>query len=98
MPPLIIFKGVKHQTHWYDHSNIPDDYMIEVNESAYMNDELAFESVKLFDKWSASPQIGAYRLLILDGHTTHGTREILQYCESRKILEFCMLAHTMHSC
>lgn len=43
MSPLIILKGKIHQTGWSDHSNVPSDYMIKCNESAYMNDEIALE-------------------------------------------------------
>jgi hypothetical protein len=84
--PLLVLKGKTHQMRWYTQSLIPDDYLVEVNELAYMNDQLAFEWVKHFDAWSSKRQKGLRRLLILDGHTTHGTREIIEYCDDRKIL------------
>lgn len=98
MPPLIILKGKQHQTRWSDHSSIPDDYWIEVNETAYMNDQLALDWVKLFEKWSRNRRVRGWRLLILDGHTTHGTREVIEFCDAHNILIFCMLPHTTHLC
>ena len=97
-PPLLVLKGKTHQMRWYTQSLIPDNYLVEVNESAYMNDQLALEWVKHFDAWSSKRQKGLWRLLILDGHTTHGTREIIEYCDDRKILIFPMLPHTTQLC
>jgi hypothetical protein len=52
VPLLLILKGKTHQACWYTQSSIPDDYIIEVNETAYMNDQLAFQWIQYFAAWS----------------------------------------------
>ena len=37
-----------------------------------------------------------YRLLILDGHTSHFKREFFDYCLNGKILPLCLPAHSTH--
>jgi len=37
-----------------------------------------------------------YRLLILDGHTSHFNREFFDYCLNAKILPLCLPAHSTH--
>ncbi|KNG52546.1 plasma membrane calcium-transporting atpase 2 [Stemphylium lycopersici] len=39
---------------------------------------------------------GAYRLLVLDGHSSHATPEFDQFCTENKIITLCMPAHTSH--
>jgi hypothetical protein len=37
-----------------------------------------------------------YRLLILDGHSSHATPEFDQFCKDNKIITLCMPPHTSH--
>ncbi|KNG46897.1 plasma membrane calcium-transporting atpase 2 [Stemphylium lycopersici] len=39
---------------------------------------------------------GAYRLLILDGHSSHATTELNQFCTENKVITLCMPTHTCH--
>ena len=39
---------------------------------------------------------GIYRLLILDGHSSHATPEFDRYCTTNKIITLCMPPHTSH--
>ncbi|KAF2837713.1 DDE-domain-containing protein, partial [Patellaria atrata CBS 101060] len=39
---------------------------------------------------------GVYRLLILDGHSSHATPEFDQYCTENKIITLCIPSHTSH--
>jgi len=38
----------------------------------------------------------AYRLLILDGHTSHFNWRFFDYCLNVKIIPFCLPAHSTH--
>ena len=40
--------------------------------------------------------MGAYRLLIMDGHGSHNTKEFHDYCEEQKIVVLCMPPHSSH--
>lgn len=39
---------------------------------------------------------GEYRLLLLDGHTSHFNWEFFGYCLDHKIIPFCLPAHSTH--
>ncbi|RYN73803.1 hypothetical protein AA0119_g13609, partial [Alternaria tenuissima] len=61
-----------------------------------LSDELSVEWVKHFNRYTAPRTHGVYRLLILDGHSSHATPEFDQYCTENKIITLCMPAHTSH--
>jgi len=39
---------------------------------------------------------GKYRLLILDGHTSHFNWAFFEFCLNNKIIPFCLPAHSTH--
>jgi len=96
LPPMIIISGIIHQEHWYTETKIPDDYYLSVSDTGYSNDFLCMKWLGHFDLYSAQRQIGAYRLLLLDGYGSHCTREFIEYCDNAKIIPFCLPPHTSH--
>jgi hypothetical protein len=82
LPPAAIIKGLVllHQ-HFNEGVNIPDHYVLGAQTAGYSNEDLAFEWVQYFDKWSARRQRGATRMLLLDGHGSHLTYDFVEYCE-----------------
>jgi hypothetical protein len=49
-----------------------------------------------FNKHTKERTVGAYRLLILDGHESHNSIEFQQYCTEAKIITLCMPPHSSH--
>jgi hypothetical protein len=96
IPPMVILPGKVHQEHWYSKLDMEDDYLIGVSESGYTNDYLALEWLKHFNNLTKSRKPGAYRLLILNGHSSHTTKPFLSYCAQNKIKPFFLLPHTTH--
>jgi len=94
LPPFVILSGKVHQASWYN--GLPLDWIIGVSDNGWTTDELGFEWVKHFNQHTASRTAGVYRLLILDGHSSHATPEFDQYCAENKILTLCMPPHTSH--
>ena len=39
---------------------------------------------------------GRFRLLVVDGHTSHFDYELLQYAKANRIVVLCLPAHTTH--
>jgi hypothetical protein len=64
--------------------------------SAETSQKLGVEWVKQFNRHTASRTRGVYRLLILDGHSSHATPEFDRFCTENKIITLCMPAHTSH--
>ena len=70
---------------------------IVISGKGWTNNRLAFEWFKrVFDSYSKKRQQGEYRLLILDGHASHITSEVIQFCINEKIILACLPAHTTH--
>lgn len=63
-----------------------------------MNDQLVLKWVKLFEKWSRNRRVRGWRLLILNGYTTHGTREVIEFYDAYNILIFYILPYTIYLC
>ena len=94
LPPFVILSGKQHQASWYHH--IPIDWVLAVSDNGWTTDELSVEWVKHFNRYTAPRTHGVYRLLILDGHSSHATPKFDQYCTENKIITLCMPAHTSH--
>ena len=94
LPPLVILSGKVHQNSWYN--GLPPDWAISVSDNGWTTDQLGVEWVKHFNQHTAARTAGVYRLLILDGHSSHATPEFDQYCAENKIITLCMPPHTSH--
>ena len=96
LPPMLILPGTLHLEDWYTKTDLDDDFLLAVSETGYSNDELSLEWLHHFDKFSARRQVGVYRLLLLDGHGSHCTKEFIDYCDEKKIIPFCLPPHSTH--
>lgn len=61
-----------------------------------MNNKLALDWVKHFNKFSTARQHSIYRLLIFNNLGSYVTREFIQFCDDKKIIPFALLLHTLH--
>ncbi|EFQ93559.1 hypothetical protein PTT_09042 [Pyrenophora teres f. teres 0-1] len=94
LPAFMILAGKVHQSSWY--RDLPLDWTVGVSDNGWTTDELGVEWVKHFNQHTATRTVGVYRLLIVDGHSSHATSEFDQYCTENKIITLCMPAHTSH--
>jgi hypothetical protein len=94
IPPFVILQGKLHQASWYQ--GLPPSWVIAVSNNGWTTDELGLEWVKHFHRHTEARTVGAYRLLILDGHGSHATPEFDQFCKENKIITLCMPPHTSH--
>src|SRR5450432_4777986 len=96
LPPLIIFEGKVHQSTWYTEP-LPPDWTIGVSENGWTDDSLGFIWLQdIFEKHTAHRTRGIYRLLILDGHGSHGTLEFDLFAKEHNIITLCMPPHSSH--
>jgi hypothetical protein len=94
LPPFVILSGKVHQASWY--KDLPLDCAVAVSDNGWTTDELGLEWVKHFNRHTETCTVGAWRLLILDGHRSHATPDFDQFCTDNKIITLCMPAHTSH--
>ena len=93
-PAMAIVAGKEHQETWFD--ELKDTTAVAVSFSGYSNDYLAYQWLQHFDKYSSNLRKGSHRLLILDGHESHCTKEFLDYCHEHLIIVLALPPHTTH--
>jgi hypothetical protein len=84
--PMVIVIAATVMDQWA--VDLPDDYLITVSESGYSNDKLALDWLQHFNKQTENRRKGSWRLLLVDGHGSHETREFIKYAEDYKIQIF----------
>ena len=95
IPPMVILPGNRMYESWVT-NDLEDGVLLAINENAYMNDVLALSWLKHFDGMTAKRQKGTYRMLLLDNHTTHTTKQFVDYCDRRCIIPFALPPHSTH--
>ena len=68
-----------------------------MSNNGWTNDNLGVEWLQeMFEKHPASQTAGRYRLLILDGHSSHATASFDHFCTERRIIPLYMPPHSLH--
>src|SRR5450432_141349 len=81
---------------WYT-EDLPLDWTIGVSANGWTNDKLGLIWLQnVFEKHTAPRTKGVYRLLILDGHGSHGTPEFDLFAKEHSIITLCMPPHSSH--
>jgi hypothetical protein len=93
IPPFIIFAGKVLISTWFE-LGIPCNWVIQVSPNGWTSNNLALDWLKHFNM-HAKP-VGAYSLLITDGHKSHCSLAFQDYCKENKIIALCMPPHSLH--
>ena len=96
VPPFVVVAGKNHLASWYQNSGFPPDWIISVTDNGWTTNEKGMDWIRHFEKHTKPRTIGAYRLLILDGHESHHSDEFEEYCKEHNIVTLCMPAHSSH--
>ena len=96
IPPLIILAGRLHQGVWYTESGLPRDWAIAMSENGWTDDQVGFEWIQHFNKYTLPRAKGQYRLHVLDGHGSHHTGRFSEYCRHNSIITLCMPPYASH--
>jgi hypothetical protein len=92
----VIWKGKRHQESWYS-GTTNDDVLFAVSDNGWTNSNIALQWLQQdFDPKTKSKANRGYRLLLIDGHSSHTTYEFFKFCLDNKIIPFCMPSHSTH--
>jgi len=100
LPPALIYQGVSGiQSAWVEAVEAQKHQVFFSNSaSGWTNDEIGlFWLQNVFERFTREKAARDYRLLILDGHGSHVTREFIEYCDSHRILLSVFPPHATHS-
>ena len=96
IPPMVIIAGVLILEKWTQQNDLNDDVLLTTSPTGYSNDDLAIDWLKHFDKHSRKGQVGAWRMLIMDGYGSHMTYEFFTYAKRNHIELFRLPPHSTH--
>ena len=92
--PYIILSAKCILQGWFD--NTEEGSRIDVSDTGYMNDEIAYKYIQHFHRYTKRQIKGTYRLLLCDGYGSHLTYDFMKFCENQKIIVFFLIPHTSH--
>ncbi|KAM4067613.1 DDE superfamily endonuclease [Hirsutella rhossiliensis] len=97
VPAFLILAGQMHMASWYQIPELDPDTVIRPTPTGYSNDVISLEWLQHFDKHSEKSSRSSKRLLILDGHGSHHTRQFIEYCDNHNIIPFGMPPNLTHA-
>jgi hypothetical protein len=96
IPAFLILKAHHHLSSWYKDGDLPQDWVVGVSDNGWTTNKLGLAWLKHFNAHTKSRTVGTVRLLILDGHESHNSKEFKDYCQDNKIITLCMPPHSSH--
>lgn len=97
LPAFVIFqgKGKRIQSSWIDRS-VDEKTIIQVSPNGWTDRDIALRWIQHFDQYTRPQMRGKYRLLILDGHSSHISPEFVKFCTDNDIIALCLPPHATH--
>ena len=96
IPPLIIFKAIYTNTAWIP-TDMPEDWRFSTSNSGWTSDSHAFEWLTTVFEPSIRPTDPTLpRLLVMDGHGSHITANVIAVCMQHAIDLLILAPHTSH--
>jgi len=95
LPPYIIFEGKQIQESWID-GQIDKRTVIQVSPNGWTDQEIAQKWLEHFNYYTERQTRGDYRLLILDGHSSHVSYGFVEYCNAKKIIPLYLPPNSTH--
>jgi DDE superfamily endonuclease/Tc5 transposase DNA-binding domain len=93
--PLLILKAASLQERWIA-DELDENTILSYSESGYSNDKINLEWLMHFDKITQRKTKGTFRLLILDGFSSHIEYDFVEYAQQHQIILFGLPPHTTH--
>lgn len=68
-----------------------------MSEKGYTSNVIGREWIEtVFEPETSKIAKGRYRLLVVDGHVSHFTSQLLEFARNHQIVILCLPAHTTH--
>lgn len=97
IPAFLILSAVSHSARWYDPiNNLKPNTRVAVADTGYSNDQISYGWLQHYEEHSRCLQVGAKRLLLLNGHGSHHTREFIKFCDDHGIIPFGLPPNLTH--
>ena len=101
LPPSLIYQSTNKaiQSSWVgDVKARKHSVHIRSSPSGWTNNDIGLAWLdQVFDRYTEAKARRSYRLLILDGHGSHITRDFINYCDQNRILLVILPPHSTHT-
>jgi hypothetical protein len=100
LPPALVYEGKSGiQSSWVEGIEAGQhDVFIGNSPSGWSNNDLGLAWLEqVFERHTTPKTTRGWRLLIVDGHGSHLTREFIEYCHTKKILLAVFPPHSTHT-
>ena len=91
----IIFPGKRIQDDWLN-AITDGSITLQVSPNGWTDADIAVHWLKTVFHYHTKHSKGQFRLLLLDGHTSHISIEFIKFCEQMKIIALCLPPHSTH--
>jgi hypothetical protein len=71
--------------------------VIAISDNGWTNNPFSIEWIKFFDRQTIERIKSIYRLLIVNGHGSHLTRDFIKYALNNRIIVYCLPSHATHN-
>lgn len=95
--PFIVIKAAYHLANWYSECGLPPDWIIKPTDNEWTNNETGLEWIQHSDKYTAHRKSGIYRILVIDGHSSHLSAVFDRFCKEKKTIAISMPSHSSHN-
>jgi hypothetical protein len=96
LPPLVIFKAKHLNTAWIP-VQAPPEWRFSTSKSGWTSDSHAYEWLTtVFELQTQPSQANSRRLLVLDGHGSHMTANVIAFCMENEIDLLVLPPHCSH--
>ena len=95
LPPVVICPGEKIMEDWVQ-NNVTGAEVIAVSQTGYTNESIAVSWLDHFIKHVDAGPEAHWRILLLDGHTTHHKDNFILKCHENHIVQFVFPSHLTH--
>jgi hypothetical protein len=97
--PLVIFRGGKLSTEWLVPAEFTKGWRFSCTNRGWTSDIHGLEWLRrCFEPATREKAEGGWRILILDGHGSHITLDLIRHCRQHKIVLPRLIPHTSHLC
>ena len=91
----IIFSDKKIQNDWLN-AITNGSITLQINPNGWTDADIVVHWLKTVFHHHTKHSKGQFRLLLLDGHTSHISIEFIKFCEQMKIIALCLPPHSTH--
>lgn len=96
LPPLLIFNAMHTNTAWIPRET-PSDWRFSTSTSGWTSDSHGYEWLTtVFEPTTRPTEPDSRRLLIMDGHSSHITANVIAFCMEHAIDLLILPPHTSH--